>query len=92
MKSLRRLFSSEKDHTEPPTSAPARTLKEEDIQGYRLKGFHPVSIGDTFKEGRYQVIRKLVFGQYSTVWLSRDSLYIHLLSARTEKGHISMLH
>lgn len=31
-----------------------------------------MSIGDTFKDGRYVVVRKLGWGHFSTVWLARD--------------------
>ena len=38
-------------------------------------GYHPVNIGDMF-HNRYEVLRKLGFGQYSTVWLANDLRYI----------------
>jgi hypothetical protein len=41
---------------------------------YAPGGYHPVRIGDTF-EDRYVVLRKLGFGQYSTVWLAKDIKY-----------------
>ena len=34
-------------------------------------GYHPVKIGDTF-HNRYQVLRKLGWGHFSTVWLCWD--------------------
>ena len=46
--------------------------EEEDEQDYRVGGYHPVSIGDTFKQGNYKVIRKLGWGHFSTVWLAYD--------------------
>ncbi|KAJ6498528.1 kinase-like protein [Mycena vitilis] len=46
--------------------------EEEDWQEYKLGGYHPVSIGDTFSDGRYVVVRKLGWGHFSTVWLARD--------------------
>jgi len=55
----------------PPVMLPHR--KEENAQNYRLGGYHPVNLGDTFADGRYHVIRKLGFGVYSTVWLCRDN-------------------
>ncbi|OJD11941.1 CMGC/SRPK protein kinase [Emergomyces pasteurianus Ep9510] len=39
----------------------------------RPGGFHPVNIGDIFKDGRYRVIRKLGYGSFSTVWLVVDN-------------------
>ncbi|KAI7946294.1 hypothetical protein MJO29_010821 [Puccinia striiformis f. sp. tritici] len=37
-----------------------------------MGGYHPVKIGDKFHENRYSVIRKLGYGQFSTVWLAHD--------------------
>lgn len=44
----------------------------EDVEAYRPGGFHPVSIGDCFAQGRYRVLHKLGHGGSSTVWLARD--------------------
>ncbi|XP_037627450.1 SRSF protein kinase 3 [Sebastes umbrosus] len=38
---------------------------------YCYGGYHPVQIGDTFNR-RYQVVSKLGWGYYSTVWLCLD--------------------
>ncbi|KAL3076270.1 hypothetical protein niasHS_013541 [Heterodera schachtii] len=46
--------------------------EQEDPKDYRKGGYHPVQIGDVFKNGRYHVIRKLGWGHFSTVWLSWD--------------------
>ena len=35
-------------------------------------GFLRVRLGDLFDNQRYKVLRKLGYGQYSTVWLARD--------------------
>lgn len=51
---------------------PAKQTTEE-ADFYSTGGFHPVSLGDTFNSGTYKVVRKLGYGQYSTVWLARDS-------------------
>jgi len=40
---------------------------------YKMGGFHPVHLGDTFKKYRYKVIHKLGHGGFATVWLARDS-------------------
>ncbi|KAL4786084.1 protein kinase [Aspergillus varians] len=42
---------------------------------YTTGGFHPISLGDTFNNDQYTILRKLGYGQYSTVWLARDSKY-----------------
>lgn len=36
-------------------------------------GYHPVHIGDVYKNGQYKVIRKLGWGHFSTVWLVEDT-------------------
>ena len=44
---------------------------EEGRAAYHPGGFHPVYIGDVFND-RYEVLNKLGYGAYSTVWLVRD--------------------
>jgi len=44
---------------------------EEGKDAYRLHGFHPVYIGDVYNE-RYEVLHKIGYGRYSTVWLVKD--------------------
>lgn len=39
---------------------------------YDIGAFHPVVIGDKFRDGRYTFIHKLGNGGFSTVWLVRD--------------------
>ena len=48
---------------------------QEDMSKYRPGGFHPVRLGDTFKDGRYKIHHKLGWGGYSTVWLAKDKKY-----------------
>ncbi|RAL01818.1 kinase-like protein [Aspergillus ibericus CBS 121593] len=43
----------------------------EPVEEYRPGGYHPVHLRDLFHQ-RYEVIGKLAFGQYSTVWLAKD--------------------
>jgi serine/threonine-protein kinase SRPK3 len=65
--------------THSPTSSsspedPAEnTADEEDSEDYCKGGYHPVTIGEKFKDGKYTVVRKLGWGHFSTVWLSRDN-------------------
>ncbi|KAI1109260.1 kinase domain-containing protein [Nemania sp. NC0429] len=44
----------------------------EDFEDYRIGGFHPTKIGDTFHHDRYEIVHKLGFGGYSTIWLATD--------------------
>lgn len=48
-----------------------RPVEEPDY--YETGGFHSISLGDKFGCGQYTILRKLGYGQYSTVWLARDS-------------------
>lgn len=50
------------------------TADEEDSEDYCKGGYHPVSVGEQFKDGKYTVVRKLGWGHFSTVWLSKDNI------------------
>lgn len=54
---------------------------EEDSEDYCKGGYHPVHAGEQYNNGRYTVIRKLGWGHFSTVWLSRDN---------TNKKHVAL--
>ena len=45
----------------------------EPVEAYRRGGYHPVHLHDIFNQ-RYEVIGKLAYGQFSTVWLANDQL------------------
>lgn len=49
------------------------TADEEDSEDYCKGGYHPVTIGEKFNNDKYTVVRKLGWGHFSTVWLSRDN-------------------
>lgn len=79
-------MASPGSHTPSPGPAPAEpvhwTLYDDDtgqihphepLERYVPGGFHPVAIGDTFRDNRYTVLRKLGYGGYSTVWLASDN-------------------
>ncbi|KAK4154909.1 kinase-like domain-containing protein [Chaetomidium leptoderma] len=52
---------------------PSNLLHTQEVMRlYRPGGFHPVRLGDTFKDGRYTVHHKLGWGGFSTVWLAQD--------------------
>lgn len=53
--------------------AAENTADEEDSEDYCKGGYHPVTIGESFNNGKYTVVRKLGWGHFSTVWLSRDN-------------------
>lgn len=45
---------------------------EESVKDYCKGGYHPIQVGESFKDGRYVVVRKLGWGHFSTVWLAKD--------------------
>lgn len=53
--------------------APEHSGDEEDLEDYCKGGYHPVQVGEQFKDDRYTVVQKLGWGHFSTVWLSRDN-------------------
>ncbi|KAH7308980.1 serine/threonine protein kinase [Stachybotrys elegans] len=53
---------------------------EEGSKSYGPGGFHPVYVGDIYN-GQYEVLNKLGYGVYSTVWLARN------LKATKGDGH-----
>ena len=59
-----------------------RLNNAEDVEKYRSGGFHPIHLGDAFKGGRYQVLHKLGYGGFSTVWLARDKDHDRLVSLK----------
>ncbi|KAI9739551.1 MAG: hypothetical protein M1834_006267 [Cirrosporium novae-zelandiae] len=66
-------------------------LLEETFADYRQGGYHPMRIGNSFSNGKYEVVRKLGYGGYSTVWLVRDletnrHLALKILRAYTYGG------
>lgn len=72
--------STSKTMNRSPSSASSRdeaaeaTADEEDSEDYCKGGYHPVQVGEQFKDGKYTVVRKLGWGHFSTVWLSRDNV------------------
>lgn len=47
---------------------------EEDLRsgGRNNPGYFPARLGQTLEQGRYCIVRKLGWGQYSSVWLAKD--------------------
>ena len=61
----------------------------EDSEDYKNGGYHPTIIGETFHNGRYEVVHKLGFGGYSTVWLARDKYLQRYVSLKILVAHES---
>ena len=58
----------------------------EDYGQYKLDGYHPVSIGETFNNGRYTVIQKLGWGHFSTVWLVQETKTSNFFALKIQKS------
>merc|ERR1712151_463229 len=48
-------------------------------------GYHPVVVGEVYN-GRYQVIAKLGWGHFSTVWLCQDMTYQRFVAMKVQKS------
>lgn len=60
----------------------------EDIEDYVPGGFHPIHIGDIL-DHRYEVLHKLGYGGFSTIWLANDvesSQYVASKVIRAEQS------
>ncbi|KAG9101315.1 serine/threonine protein kinase, CMGC group [Ceratobasidium sp. 370] len=74
-------------HGAPVKEMDMRDLdKEEDLLDYADGGYLPVHIGDTFKDGRYDVVRKLGWGHFSTVWLAKDKVHNRHVAIKVVKS------
>ena len=58
----------------------------EDPNWYRPGGYHPIHLGDRLKDGRYEIVHKLGFGGFATVWLAKDHVYISPLTTPPPAG------
>jgi serine/threonine-protein kinase SRPK3 len=61
-------------NSEPASAGDASDI-DEGRDAYIVGGFHPVYIGETYADGAYEVLRKLGYGRYSTMWLVRNLRY-----------------
>lgn len=74
----------EEEEEEDDTMGEETHPDEENPDDYRPGGYHPVQLGEKFKDGRYVVVRKLGWGQFSTVWLCKDTMH------GTSNKHVAM--
>ncbi|KAH9305244.1 hypothetical protein KI387_009648, partial [Taxus chinensis] len=60
--------------------------EEEGRDEYRKGGYHAVRLGDSFKNGRYFIQRKLGWGHFSTVWLAWDLQQSRYVALKAQKS------
>jgi serine/threonine-protein kinase SRPK3 len=65
--SITRVFSNQSYERVPEN----QQIEEETFPNYLAARYYPIRTGEVL-ESRYQVIGKLGFGAFSTVWLARD--------------------
>ncbi|KAL5590979.1 hypothetical protein FOBRF1_014536 [Fusarium oxysporum] len=77
----------------PPTPPSKAPWEDEDLrfmrngtacewgEAYHPGGYHPVHLGDVIQE-RYRIMRKVGWGQYSTVWLAVDTKLTRYVSLK----------
>ena len=58
----------------------------EDLKDYRKGGYHPVTIGEPFSDGRYKILSKLGWGHFSTVWLAWDNQQERAITLKVQKS------
>jgi serine/threonine-protein kinase SRPK3 len=74
-----------------PRFIPSRLDNIEDIERYHSGGYHPISIGDAFDQGRYRVLHKLGSGGSSTVWLVRDQREGKIVTLKAMRADVSSM-
>ena len=47
-------------------------MDTEDLQRYHAGGIHPVHLGEVYND-LYEIVYKISYGGFGTVWLARDS-------------------
>ena len=47
-------------------------IDTEPLHRYHRGGYHRVHLSDCLSNGRYKILHKLGWGEYSTVWAARD--------------------
>lgn len=57
----------------------------ESIKEYTKDGYHPVHVGETFKN-RYRVFKKLGWGAFSTVWFAHDMNHNKFVAIKIQKS------
>eukprot|EP01116_Phalansterium_solitarium_P024443 TRINITY_DN8968_c0_g2_i1.p1 TRINITY_DN8968_c0_g2~~TRINITY_DN8968_c0_g2_i1.p1 ORF type:complete len:593 (-),score=228.45 TRINITY_DN8968_c0_g2_i1:352-2130(-) len=63
--------TADEDSYESDSDEDLTDSEDEGREGYKKGGYHPVKVGEIYND-RYQVLEKLGWGHFSTVWLCDD--------------------
>jgi serine/threonine-protein kinase SRPK3 len=84
------MADAERDHKLamdfPDQESEYESSESEDEEDYKIGGYHPVEIGDTFNNDRYRVLQKLGWGHFSTVWLCFDAQEQRQVAVKVQKS------
>ncbi|CAG9949812.1 unnamed protein product [Clonostachys rosea f. rosea IK726] len=67
-----------------------KIFPHEPLEKYLRNGFHPVTLGERFSDGRYTVRHKLGFGGNATVWLARDDRENQWVALKIKQAKVSL--
>ncbi|XP_008291703.1 SRSF protein kinase 3-like [Stegastes partitus] len=73
------------NHTQSPEPLVSYDEQQENPADYGIGGYYPVEIGDIFVD-HYQVVKKLGWGHFSTVWLCWDMVKRHFVALKVVKS------
>ncbi|KAG7194349.1 serine/threonine protein kinase, CMGC group [Scheffersomyces spartinae] len=66
-------YNEDDDDDDDDEEDEVNMANEEDLQDYVPGGYHTCYIGETYKNGKYTLVRKLGWGHFLTVWLAKDN-------------------
>lgn len=79
------MFSREDSSKSSSESSKQDSGEDEGQAGYRVGGYHPVSIGDTIGH-KWKVLQKLGWGHFSTVWLGTPNDGVDKVALKIQKS------
>ena len=59
--------------------------EDEGMEDYKVGGYPPVHVGEIYLQ-RYQIMQKLGWGHFSTVWLAKDLKYSTFVAIKVQKS------
>jgi serine/threonine-protein kinase SRPK3 len=69
----------------PAKYTDSENSEDEGMEDYKVGGYHPVHVGEIYLQ-RYQIMQKLGWGHFSTVWLAKDLKYNTFVALKVQKS------